>query len=137
MEGFRMKKLIGIFLAVLVMASFTGCETEADRVSYNIGQEADNFNVQRRLVAINSRTDKVIFEVIGTFSYEVNDAKKRIEIICEVGPNQYKKHFIGYSDSAEMLYSVEDVSGSNVSKYQYEINILPQMIKPITFVSKN
>lgn len=132
-----MKKLVAMILTAAAMVSFTGCETEVDRVSYNIGQEADNFNVQRRLVAINSRTDEVLFEVIGTFSYEVNNDKKRIEIICEVGPNQYKKHFIGYSDTAEMLYSVEDISGSNVSKYQYEINILPEMIKPITFVSKN
>lgn len=46
-----MKKNNKIFIAMLVIAigccSLTGCETQVDKVSYNLSQEADNFNVVR------------------------------------------------------------------------------------------
>lgn len=45
----------------------TGC-TEADKVSTNVSKEADNFNVLRRFAVINTRTDKVEFEIVGAFS---------------------------------------------------------------------
>lgn len=52
-----MKKNNKIFIAMLVIAigccSLTGCETQADKVSYNLSQEADNFNVVRQLTVIN------------------------------------------------------------------------------------
>ncbi len=35
------------------------------------------------------------------------------------------------------IYVVEDVSGAYVSKYHYEVNFLPQMIKPVTFTSND
>ena len=46
-----MKKRILSSLILITMMSFllTGCETEAQRVSYNLSQEADNFNVVRQL----------------------------------------------------------------------------------------
>lgn len=51
------------------MADITAC-TEADKVSSNVSQEADNFNVLRRFAVINTRTDKVEFELVGAFSLE-------------------------------------------------------------------
>ena len=109
-------------MTVALTMSLTGC-TEAEKVSENVSQEADNFNVLRRLAVINSRTDKVEFELIGAFSLEVEN-KNKINVICEMEDGSYKKHIVGLNQ--ETMYVVEDISGANVDKYHYEINFLPE-----------
>ncbi len=126
-------KIMAVILATSVMAaSVTGCR-ESDRVSYNVSQEADNFNVIRRLVVINARTDKPMFELVGAFSFELEN--RRIIATVETGKNQYKKHSVGLTDWT--LWSVEDLEGASVDKYHYEVNFLPEMIVPVTFTSKD
>lgn len=128
-----MKRTVMVILLLIAMGlSLTGCN-QADRVSANISKEADNFNVTRRLVAINTRTDNLLFEVIGNFSISNNSAGE-IEITMQTGPAEYKKHFL-YINKTWTSYTVEDISGANVSPYHYEINFLPEMILPIEFTS--
>lgn len=126
------KKFIVSILAIMLIGGLCGCR-EADRVSYNVSQEADNFNVIRRLVVINARTDKPMFELVGAFSFTLES--NRIIAIVETGPNEYKKHSIGLTEWT--LWSVEDVSGADVNKYRYEVNFLPEMILPATVVNKD
>ena len=108
------------------MVSLFGC-TQADRVSQNISKEADNFNVVRRIVVLNARTDKPMFELTGNFSLG-NNTSNELTITCQTGPNEYKKHYVYLNDW--VLYVVEDISGADVSPYHYEINYLPEMIVP-------
>ena len=130
------KKLISIIcvFSLLCGCVFTGCR-EANRVSRNVSQQADNFNVIRRLTVINSRTDKAEFELIAAFSLQVDHTDNQLEIICETGNGEYKKHFIGLNDNT--MYVVEDISGAEVDKYHYEVNFLPEMILPVTFTSED
>lgn len=126
-----MKKIIClVVILVLIVVFGTGCYRQADLVSQNIGKEADNFNVTRRLAVMNARTDKPIFELIGNFSLK-NNSTNELEIICEVAPGEYKKHFVYLNQWT--IYVVEDVSGANVSHYHYEVNFLPEMFIPYTF----
>ena len=67
----KTKTLLVATMIILAIASLTGCGRESERVSYNIAQEADNFNVLRRVVVINTRTDKAEFECIGRLAVEV------------------------------------------------------------------
>ncbi len=115
-------------LIVALVLMLTGCE-EADVVSRNVSKEADNFNVQRRVTVYNTRTDKVLLEVVGLLS--VKQSSGDIDIIMEVAPGQYKKHFV--SLNTWTTYVVEDINGAFVDKYHYEINFLPQQIIPYTF----
>lgn len=126
-----MKKRIALVL-LLVVAVFmlASCDTQADRVSYNLSKEADAFNITRRLAVINARTDKPIFELVGTFSID-NNMNHELEITVQTGPNDYKKHFVYLNEWT--LYVVEDVSGAAVDPFHYEVNFLPEMIIPITF----
>jgi hypothetical protein len=91
-----MKNALVILLALCLMLGvvLVGC-TEADKVSANVSMEADNFNVIRRLTVLNARTDKPMFELIAAFSIKVDSNDNQLEVTCETGPNQYKKHFIG------------------------------------------
>lgn len=118
------KKLLSLLLAGTIAVSIlTGC-TEAERVSENLKQEADNFNLFRRVVVVNVMSDKILFELDGYFSINVDEDENQLEITCEVGNGVYKKHFIGLSEM--VTYTVEDLSGAVVDKYHYEIHYLPE-----------
>lgn len=129
----KLKIFILIGLMVLGVIILAGC-TEVNQVSHNLGQEADNFNITRRIVVYNARTDALVFELIGNFSLQ-NNTNNELEIICEVDNNVYKKHFVYLNEYT--LYVVEDVSGAYVDKYHYEVNYIPEMIIPITFTNKD
>lgn len=118
------KKVIMVLVVCIVL--LTGC-TEAGKVSQNIAKEADNFNVYRRVVIINTRTDKPEFEVIGKMSVDISES--RIDCIIEED-GKYYKHIINLTENN--MYVVEDLGGSNVSQYKYEINYIPESIIPIT-----
>lgn len=121
------KRIISTAIAATLLTvttfTFSSC-TEVKRVSQNISQEADNFNVFRRVVVINMRSDKVIFELDGYFSIYVDKADNQLEITCETEKDNYKKHFIGLNDW--VAYTVEDLSGADVDPYHYEVHYLPE-----------
>lgn len=119
------KIVVIALVAVALLVGLSGCSREADRVSYNIGKEADNFNVYRRLTVINARTDTVLMTPEGTFSLK-NNTTSELEVIVEVAEDKYQKHFVYLNEYT--LYVVEDISGADVDKFHYEINFLPQMI---------
>ena len=131
----KFNKTIGIIVLIVVMVFvMCGCRMrEAERVSYNMSKEADQFNVTRRVTVYNTRTDKLLLEIIGNLS--VQKSSGDIDIVVEVGPNQYKKHFINLNGWT--TYVVEDVSGAFVDKYHYEVNFMPEMIVPITFTNSD
>lgn len=125
--------IVLLILMGMVAINLTGC-TEADKVSTNISKEANNFNVTRRLAVINARTDKPIFELVGNFSLS-NNSNHELEIICEVAPGEYKKHFVYLNEWT--LYVVEDISGAEVSQYHYEVNFLPDMFFPFEITTSD
>ena len=110
-----------------------GC-TQADRVSHNVSKQADNFNVTRRLAVINARSDEPVFEMIGNFSIS-NTSTNELAVTVEVAPGTYKKHYVYLNQWT--IYVVEDVSGAYVDPYHYEVNFLPEMIVPVTFISED
>ena len=125
-----MKKRIISIVAVLTLtlALLTGC-TEANRISQNLSQEADNFNIVRRITVVNCITGDVLFQMSGKMSITPDPAENQLEVLVE-SDGTYQKHFIGLSDN--VTYVVEDLNlGKNdVSKYQYTINFNPSMWLP-------
>ena len=123
----QMKKaMLGIVLGLCLTLS--GC-TQAERVSYNVSKQADNFNVKRRLTVINTRTDKCILQMTGKISIE--DVTNGIAVLVEVDRDKgiYQKHWVYLNENT--MYTVEDLNGVEVSKYAYEIEFMPQTLTPI------
>lgn len=127
-------KILIIGIVLVGLFGLVAC-TEADKVSSNVSKEADNFNVVRRLTVLNTRTHKPMFELIGTFSIRVDHGDNQLEVVCETGKDEYKKHFIGLND--ETVYVIEDTGGAKVNKYKYEVNFLPESIIPVTITESN
>lgn len=97
--------------------------TEANKVSANISAQADNFNITRKLTVLNARTDTVLLELTGTFALK-NNSSNELEVIIETAEGKYQKDYVYLNDYT--MYVVEDISGSEVDKYCYEINFLPE-----------
>ncbi|WP_303869264.1 hypothetical protein [Acetobacterium wieringae] len=123
-----MMKKTAVFIALLGLLMLTGCESEAEKVSYNLSQQADNFNVIRQLTVINCIEGDVLFQMTGKMSITADTADNQLEVIVEDEDGSYKKHFIGLSDN--VTYVVEDLGGNDVSKYKYTLNYNPKMWIP-------
>ena len=125
-----MKKTMAIIVSVLTMAILmVGCDTQANRVSYNLSQEADNFNVVRQLTVINCIQGDVIFQMTGKISIKADRADKQLEVVVEDEDGNYQKHFIGLSDN--VTYTVEQKRFKNVDNYKYTLNFNPKMWLPV------
>ena len=127
-----MKRFICMILIIAITCALcfalSGCETQANRVSYNLSQEADNFNNVRQVTVINCLQGDVLFQMTGKISITADTADNQLEIIVEDENGQYKKHFIGLSDN--VTYVVEDITAGDVSNYKYTLNFNPKMWLP-------
>lgn len=122
-----MKKIICVLFVSMMILS--GCEVEADRVNYNLTQEADNFNVIRQITVINCLKGDVLFQMTGKMSITADTTDNQLEVIVEDENGKYKKHFIGLSDN--VTYVIEDITDdTDVSKYHYTLNYNPKMWIP-------
>lgn len=122
------KKLTIATITILALLTFTGC-SEADRVSHNLSQEADNFNVVRQLTVMNCIQGDILFQMTGKMSIKADSAEKQLEVTVENSDGSYQKHFVGLSDN--VTYVVEQKNYKNVDKYQYSLNYNPKMWIPI------
>ena len=64
-----------------------------------------------------------LLELTGTFALK-NNSSRELEVIIETAEGKYQKDYVYLNDYT--MYVVEDISGSDVDKYHYEINFLPQ-----------
>lgn len=128
-----MKKIKILPVCIIALFSITllsGCDRESEKVSYNISKQADNFNVVRRLTVFNMRTDKCLLQMTGKMSIQ-NEGHDEISVIVEVDRDKgiYQKHFVYLNDWT--MYTIEDITGVQVSKYAYEIEFMPQSLVPL------
>lgn len=125
-----MKKIICLVLCLNILGvCLCGC-SEAERVSYNLSKQADNFNIVRQLTVINCIEGDVLFQMTGKLSITADTTDNQLEITVEDN-GTYVKHFVGLSDN--VTYVVEDLNlGDNaVSKYRYTLNFNPNMWIPV------
>lgn len=116
------------FIAGAIVLTVSGC-SEASRVSYNLSQEADNFNDIRQLTVINCLQGDVLFQMTGRMSITADTDDHQLEVIVEDADGNYKKHFVGLSDN--VTYVVEDITAGDVDRYQYTLNFNPNMWLPV------
>ena len=124
-----MKKKVLVLAAIGTMIlPLSACDTEANRVSYNLSQEAENFNDIRQLTVINCLQGDTLFQMTGRMSITADTEDNQLEVIVEDENGEYKKHFIGLSDN--VTYVVEDITAGDVDRYKYTLNFNPKMWLP-------
>lgn len=119
-----MKKIIKA-LALVTLLTTTGC-TQADTVRHNLTENADSFNVTRRITVFNTRTDKVLMQMTGVMSIKTDSNTKELNVLVKDGETYYK-HLIYLND--DTTYVMEDIGGADVSRSAYEIHFLPEVLE--------
>ena len=117
----RIVTLIGLAGLALV-----GCSTDADVASHNLSRAAEMFQIERRVVFFNGITDSYLLSIEGRCS--IVDQANQLEVTCKIGPEQFKKHFLGLSDNVS--YFVEQLETVNVDTYHYKVIFKPESIVP-------
>jgi hypothetical protein len=125
----RRKWIFSLLTVIMVALSIAGCTSSADKVSNNIGKDCEQFKCQRRIVAVNGITDKVLFSVEGRCSIEKDaDLSGTLELICKQSRNAYYKHFIGISDNVTFVST--QLAPLPESEYRTKILFKPENIVP-------
>jgi hypothetical protein len=120
-------KILTAVLFILLGFGLTAC-TSADIASRNLSKEADMFRVNRRVVFYNGITNEYILVIEGYCSLGNYDVAGEVSITCEVGENNYKKHFLGLSDN--VTYFAEQLDSEKVSEDAYKVIFKPRAIIP-------
>lgn len=121
-----MKKIL--FVIVLLVVLLSACSTEADVASQNTSKAADQFEIMRRIVFYNGITGDYILVIEGLCSLGNYDPAGELSVVCKVGPDTYKKHFLGLSDN--VTYFAEQLEPAQVNAYHYRVIFRPSEILP-------
>ena len=124
------RRTIAAVATVGMAALIGGCSTDADVASRNLSKEAEQFQIQRRIVFFNGITDKYLLEIQGRCSVETTEGglDGALEVTCKIGDDEFKKHYLGLSDNVS--YFVEQMESKNVSTDHYKVIFKPEVIIP-------
>ncbi len=109
----------------------TGCVSAADRANENLSDAAENFEVPRRIVGVNTIRGDVLFEVTGFCSYEID--RDVIEAVCAVegGNNRgsnVERTTLGRADNVTFVSTQTGPVG--VDFFRPRVIFRPQSIVP-------
>lgn len=123
-----MKRIIAATAATLVFAglALTGCASGAKTASENISKAADNFEVQRKITGLNTRSGEFAFYAEGRCSVEREGGD--LVITCKHGENDYRKHIL--MEANDVFVSVTQQGGISVSEYHTRVIVKPQGLIP-------
>lgn len=125
---FGKKSMIWI---ALIASALSGCSTDADIASNNLSIAADNFQVERRIVFMNTWTDTYLLSITGLCSVKdgsTNTGTPSVAVTCKTGPNEFKKHYLGLGGN--VTYFSEQLGSANVGVYRYNVIFKPTAIIP-------
>lgn len=115
-----------ILTSLCLLTSLAACSNDADVASRNLSQAADNFEINRRIVFYNGVTGEYMLTIEGLCS-QSQEARK-LSVTCKIGPNTFKKHFLGLSDN--VTYFSEQMDPAPASVYRYRVTFKPTTILP-------
>jgi hypothetical protein len=124
-----MRKTIAATLAAAALAAgLAGCSSAADTANENLSKAAENFEVPRRITAINGITDKVLFTVEGFCSYETGGGE--FEVICLVdrANNEVERTTLHLSDNVTFVST--QIGGKKVDLFRPRVIFRPESIVP-------
>lgn len=131
MKKFINKKSVAVAVVGLTLVgglAACGSPTRSDKdvASENLSTAADNFEVQREIRGINTRTGKDLFQVTGRCA--IDRQPQDYIVTCKHGPNDYRKHFLSRSNDTFIVTA--QLAGTDVSVYHTRIIIKPENLIP-------
>ena len=122
-------KLLKTGLVIASVLILAGCiEDDATIVEANMVKAADNFELNRRITFNNDYTNEYLLLVEGRCSMDLNSTGTAFNVICKMGPDQYKRHTQVLSNMTSA--TVEQLDAAHASAYHYRVIYKPQSILP-------
>ena len=111
-----------------IAAALAGCSNDAQVASANLSQAADNFQIERRIVFVDTWTGNYLLSIEGLCSIDKMESAPGISVTCKTGPTEYKKHFLGLNGNVSFF--AEQVVPNNTNIYHYQVTFKPETIVP-------
>lgn len=120
-------KTINIIVCFVLMIAtcfaFAGC-SQAETTKHNIQQEADKFNVYRKMTFINLQTNDLLYSAVGYFSIQTTydneyQGQQEIALVFKVGKNEYKMNY--FSIANNVAYVIEQIENTTTNPYHWQI----------------
>jgi len=121
---------LGLASALLATA-FSGCNSDATTASQNLAKAAENFEIDRRIIFVNTMTDKVLAVVEGKCSLE--NQKNELEVTCKYGEDFAGNSLVRKTNlglSRNVTYVSTQLESIGVNVYHTRIMFKPQSIIP-------
>ena len=113
-----MKKILIILTSEFIL---TGC-SKASRVNWNIREDANNFKITRKVVALNTRTNDPLFSVEGKISLDSDDDGD-LNVTIKTGNGKYKLFYAHLSK--DVTYTCIQTEAKKENPYAYDIQFFP------------
>lgn len=127
----RKNKIIATIMAAGILAGgLAGCTSDADTVSRNLSTAAEQFEIQRTIIATNGITGQTMLFVEGRCSLESADSflAGALEISCKISSDGYVKHFYVPGDQDQVVITQEQPI--DASEYHTRVILKPQNAIP-------
>lgn len=124
------KKIAAALAAGALVLGLTACTSDADKASENMSTKAEQFEVAREIIGINTRSGEYLFHYVGRCSLESAESSLPgyLQIMCKHGENDYRKHF--ERESTDTAIHITQLGPIDVSVYHTEIIVKPENVIP-------
>lgn len=129
----KITRLAYALVASVALLGLTACdETDATMVNANLDVAAEQFEIPRRIVAVNSITDEYLLTIEGRCDISYKGNPHRGIVTCKVadgeGADAYKRHTVTLADNVTLVS--EQIDAVKASAYHYRMIFKPQTIVP-------
>lgn len=114
-----------ITAGLALMLVLAGCSSSADIASENLSKAADNFEIARRIVFVDTFTNNYLYAIEGRCNINVDG--NQLEVTCRT-PQGDKKHFLGLA--VGVTYFVEQMNPAVINQDHYKVFFKPSVIIP-------
>jgi len=121
-------KFLSVGILVVGLGVLSACDSPADVAARNISQAADNFEINRRITFMNGMTNQSMLVIEGLCSLGNSDTNQRMSVTCKVGPNSFKRHFLGLGPTVSFIS--EQIDPAPASTYRYRVVFNPTVLIP-------
>lgn len=115
--------LASIMVIICAMVCFVGCD-QADTVKHNIQQDANKFNVYRKITFVNLYSNQMLYSAEGYFSVQTTyensyQGQQEIGIVFKIGADEYKMDY--FSIDNNVAYVIEQTNNTTTNPYHWKI----------------
>lgn len=122
----KIKKYLVIILCAFMIVPcllLTGC-SQAATTRHNIQQEADKFNVYRRITFVNLQTGQLLYSAEGYFSLQTTydnkfQGQQEIGLVFQTGKDKFKMDYFNINNNVS--YVIEQLENTTTNPYYWKI----------------